>query len=285
MPDTNNTSPRMIRQNCPLCGISAQKSTPVSHSAVICNRCSLAYKTDLSHLASQNISDFYTFDSGVKQYDSLRMYYFEYFWKYITTLTKKSKGRLLDLGCGPGMTLQCSQSGGWEAEGIELSQAVCEHVQQSTGCQVHHGPLEKLNLPARHYDLILMTDVFRYFINPLKTLSLCSRILKDDGVIVIRELNYHHNYSKRRFADSKEFDLLCLTPKTAKQFLERIGIMNITFYPSPMSLTTLPVIKNMPGEIKKTAMSAFNRAVHMLYHLTLKRSLRITSEFLIIGVK
>ena len=285
MTDINSTSHDAVRQNCPLCGASAQDSSSLGPGAVICNHCSLAYKTNLSHLTKQSISDFYTFDTGVQKYDTLRIHYFEYFWNYITSLTYKSKGKLLDLGCGPGLTLKIAHSHGWEAEGIELSLPVCDHVQEDTGCKVHQGPIEKLDLPSHHYDIILMTDVFRYFVNPLESLAVCSRILKDNGVIVIRELNYHHSYSKRRFADTKELDILCVTPKTASLFLEKSNITNVLFYPSPMSLTTLPVIKNMPSEVKKTAMTIFNRAVHLIYHLSLKKALLLTSEFLIIGRK
>jgi 2-polyprenyl-3-methyl-5-hydroxy-6-metoxy-1,4-benzoquinol methylase len=60
----------------------------------------------------------FTFNPQVKEYDLARIPFFEYFFKYICRLTKRKRGQLLDLGCGPGILLKIARLNGWLAEGI-----------------------------------------------------------------------------------------------------------------------------------------------------------------------
>jgi ubiquinone/menaquinone biosynthesis C-methylase UbiE len=148
--------------------------------------------------------------------------------------------------------------------------------------------IENLNLPSKNYNVILMVDTFRHLIEPLKTLKECARLCKKNGVIVIRDLNINHGDSRKRFSASQEWDLQCLSPKTAKLFMEKAGIKNVHFFPSPMSLLTIPLIKKISKtnpKISNKLMTSFNELVRMVYNFSFRRWLSITPEMLIIGEK
>lgn len=128
--------------------------------------------------------------------------------------------------------MRITKTAGWQAEGIEISQPLCQYAQRNSGCEIFQEPIQDLDLSSKKYDLILMSDVFRHLTSPLTTLNACINLLKRNGVIVIRDLNIERALPKRRFLASHEYDLQCLSSKTGRQFLKkpfhRYSILPIT---------------------------------------------------------
>jgi len=96
-------------------------------------------------------------------------------------------------------------------------------------------------------------------------------------------LNINHSLSLKRFSRSIEYDLQCLSLKTAKIFFEEIGIKDVKFYPSPISLLTLPHVKKAKRKIRRRSMVLFNKIIDMLYLISLKKWVTLTPEILIVG--
>ena len=72
--------------------------------------------------------------------------------------------RPLELGCAAGAVLECLQSRGVEAEGIEISSSVIASAPESVRGRIHQGDLLSLDLPAVH-DMVFGLDVFEH-LNP-----------------------------------------------------------------------------------------------------------------------
>jgi 2-polyprenyl-3-methyl-5-hydroxy-6-metoxy-1,4-benzoquinol methylase len=280
---------REIRKLCPLCGKKIEGNEFVLGGTTIrCSKCSLAFNYLLPHISLDERWENYTFDQGVTEYDLARVPFFECLWKYICQLIKKNNGRLLDFGCGRGILLRTAKLNNWQAEGIETSEKISKIAENYSGCKVFADRIENLDLHPESYDVVLMIDVFRQLIDPLNDLKNCARLCKKGGKIVIRDLNINHPNSLKHVSASQEWDLQCFSPKTAKFFMEKVGIKKVYFFPSPLSLLTTSftkkIFKNNP-KINNKLMGIINRLIQMTYGFTFHHWLAITPEMLIIGEK
>lgn len=278
-----------FRKNCPLCGKIVGKNFPFfGETTIICPNCSLVFNYNLSDTGFKKEWEEFSFNLDVSEYDFAKTAFFEDLWNYVRRLVQKRKGRMLDIGCGKGIMLKMAKSSGWQAEGVELSQRLCQKAENYSGCRVFEGPVEQLSISQETYDIILMIDTFRHLENPLATLKQCATLCKKSGVIVIRDLNIEELTSRKRFSRSLNWDFQCLSKRTAKFFMERAGIKNVQFFPSPMSLLTIPIIKNIHKKnpkISNKLRQIFNKIVKILYFFSFRRWLTITPQMLIIGKK
>lgn len=94
--------------------------------------------------------------------------------------------RLLDIGCGYGFFLSEMKARGWEVEGIEISPPGREYARSSLGLNIHSNPLEGLGLPEDAFDVITLFYVIEHLINPRDILTEVRRILRPDGLLLLR---------------------------------------------------------------------------------------------------
>lgn len=172
---------------------------------------------------------------------------------------------------------------GWQAQGVEISPKLCNHAAEYSNCKVFCDSVESNTLPIDTFDIVIMVDTFRTLNNPLLALKNCARACKPDGAIVIRDLNISRKHSFNRFLRSDEYDLQCLSPQTAREFMRRVGITNVLILPSPMSLMTIPAMTHFHPVIKRLLMRGFNAMVQMFFNLSLRKWLNIVPEMLVIG--
>ncbi len=101
----------------------------------------------------------------------------------------------LELGCGHGGFVALMQQAGFEAAGLELSHWLINYAQENFSVPMYLGPIEKQNIPPESLDLILLMDVFEHFPDPVRTIEVCSQLLKPDGKIFIQTPKYDHQMS------------------------------------------------------------------------------------------
>ncbi len=104
----------------------------------------------------------------------------------IESWTKTGRGRLLDIGCGYGFFLQEMNSRGWQVEGIEISRQGRRYVQNRWNIHVHSEPLEDLALHERSFDVVTLFYVIEHVLDPLRLLTEVKRVLKSDGLVLLR---------------------------------------------------------------------------------------------------
>lgn len=98
-------------------------------------------------------------------------------------------GRVLDIGCGSGGYLAFLATLGWTCHGIEPGPKSRAYAQEVLGLTVHQGPLESCRFPEAFFDVVTMWHVIEHLPDPLGTLREVRRILKPDGLLMLRTPN------------------------------------------------------------------------------------------------
>jgi len=97
----------------------------------------------------------------------------------------RNSARLLEVGSGYGDFLERASSGGWEAQGVEISDYACR-IARSRGCKVYKADFLTVPLVSGSYDLIAMWDVIEHFTDPAEILRRCMQLLRPGGALVLR---------------------------------------------------------------------------------------------------
>lgn len=93
-------------------------------------------------------------------------------------------GRLLDVGCGPGLLLDEARRRGYEPLGLELSATAAEHARRVLGLEVLEVPLEAFSDPDG-FDVVVLADVLEHLDDPCTALDRCARLLRPGGVLCV----------------------------------------------------------------------------------------------------
>jgi len=104
----------------------------------------------------------------------------------IQSRSKTDKGRLLDIGCGYGFFLQEMKCRGWNVEGIEISEIGRQYARDKWDIHVYPQPLENLSLSENFFDVVTLFYVIEHVNDPLALIKEVKRILKPDGLILLR---------------------------------------------------------------------------------------------------
>ncbi len=105
-------------------------------------------------------------------------------------LSGYAKGRrLLDVGCGDGQLLQTAAEAGWEAVGIDLSQAAVE-LCRSRGLDASKTDFFDRSLDARRFDVIVMSELLEHVPAPQRFLSRAESLLEPAGVLYLTTPNF-----------------------------------------------------------------------------------------------
>lgn len=103
---------------------------------------------------------------------------------------RKTGGTLLDIGCATGLFLQGMRGqGNWQVYGVEINPDVAAAARALHGLEVFAGTLEEARYPDKMFDVVTMWDVLEHLHDPAATLREIHRILKDDGMILVRVPN------------------------------------------------------------------------------------------------
>lgn len=108
----------------------------------------------------------------------------------------KSEGEFLDIGTNSGFFLRLARGQGWKLTGIEPSPPLAELASECWGLNIINKFLENADLQTGYYDVVTMTDVFEHIVNPKEVLLEVKRIMKNDGIALIKVPNAKFNEFK-----------------------------------------------------------------------------------------
>jgi len=94
--------------------------------------------------------------------------------------------RLLDIGCGYGFFLKKMVQYGWQVEGIEVSRPGRDYARRELGLCIHAKSLEAMAFPSEQFDVVTLFYVIEHVHNPALVLKEVYRILKPNGMLLLR---------------------------------------------------------------------------------------------------
>ena len=135
----------------------------------------------------------------------------------------QSGERMLDIGCGSGLSLLEAKQLGVEAWGIEADPNV-KRFADELGLRIHQGSLYDNPFEGYTFDLVVLNQVIEHIPDPVKTLELIKSRLTNDGRVILvfpnvnslwcklsgtRWINWHipyhlHHFSKKTFTQMAE---------------------------------------------------------------------------------
>ncbi|MCA9771373.1 MAG: class I SAM-dependent methyltransferase [Myxococcales bacterium] len=179
---------------CYLCG--ADAATPMygraPYQVVRCNRCGFVYTTPRLNLAGRNAM----YDEAYWRSDSPKdMGYAAYFTErdlYVETFRRRLKGfvnrfvqgpgRVLDIGCAAGFSLEAFREADWDVWGVEVSKSASDFARDEMRLpHIFTGDLGDAGLEPASFDVITMWEVIEHVEDPIATMAKARALLKPDG--------------------------------------------------------------------------------------------------------
>lgn len=134
--------------------------------------------------------------------------------------------RVLDYGCGAGVSLMEAQALGAEAYGIEADPNV-QQVIDALGLRIHIGTLDDAPFADLQFDLIILNQVLEHIPQPEELLARFTGMLRPGGRLVLAVPNagsIFARFFKRTWINWHiPYHLHHFNPGSARLFLERCG--------------------------------------------------------------
>jgi 2-polyprenyl-3-methyl-5-hydroxy-6-metoxy-1,4-benzoquinol methylase len=98
--------------------------------------------------------------------------------------------QFLDIGCATGMLLEyLTETGGWEARGVEVCEAAVRYGREKRGLRIFHGTLAEASFPAASFDVVHASHVIEHVTDPSAFFHEIYRIVKPGGRFVVTTPN------------------------------------------------------------------------------------------------
>jgi len=126
-------------------------------------------------------------------YEKLDLAKKKIFIQYLKEICKKiPSGNLLDVGCGDGFFLELAEKVGFDVTGIEISEQAIYYVKNKRPAiykKIYKGAFKDVKFPDNYFDVITLWDVFYLFNTPEDYIKEIYRVLKNDGLLLMRIKN------------------------------------------------------------------------------------------------
>jgi 2-polyprenyl-3-methyl-5-hydroxy-6-metoxy-1,4-benzoquinol methylase len=100
------------------------------------------------------------------------------------------KGRLLEIGCAMGTTLNAFREKGWQVQGVEPEKHSAEIARSEYGLNVISVPFQEAGLPKDSFDAILLLHVIEHVCDPFKALCDIRTLVRPGGYLVLETPRY-----------------------------------------------------------------------------------------------
>jgi len=194
----NSNPQKAERQPCNLCGSQSAEFLYPKLGMIRCADCGLVRadtiptRDEVERLYSEKY--FRSSDSGALGYDDYaadRKNICRTFDKRMDEIEGRlgRKGRLLDVGCALGFSLEVAKRRGWEPRGVEISSFACEHARRELDLEVFCGPLGETEFAPGGFDVVTMWDYLEHSPDPAGELKQVHGLLKKDGLLALTTPN------------------------------------------------------------------------------------------------
>jgi SAM-dependent methyltransferase len=138
---------------------------------------------------------------------------------------RKSSGRLLDVGSGPGLLeLELPE---FDVVGLEPCAYIAEVGTAHLHTHIEQRRLEDADFPEASFDVVVMKYVLDHMEEPFAALTRARQLLRPDGLLVIADLINIESFCARFFREGfrliHPMHFTYFAPKTITAHLERAG--------------------------------------------------------------
>ncbi len=102
----------------------------------------------------------------------------------------QSVGRLLDVGCGRGVFLHAAALEGYQAHGLDISDANVESIRSQFGIEVTVAPFEAAEFEPGSFDVVTLWHCLEHVRSPHACLRRCREWLTAGGTLALTVPNY-----------------------------------------------------------------------------------------------
>ncbi|HOL34558.1 MAG TPA: class I SAM-dependent methyltransferase [bacterium] len=173
-----------IQNSCLICGGGTRVVwKEKKYIARRCKRCDVIFCPPASNLTNL-YDEKYFFQWYIKSYFKRK----RYLQKLFSNIEKKitlPRGNLLDIGCGTGIFLELAKKRNFNITGLDISPFAVEHCKKR-GFDVIYGDIRQAKFIDNYFDIVTMLDVIAHVDYPLEYLKSVNKILKDNGLIIIK---------------------------------------------------------------------------------------------------
>jgi len=146
-------------------------------------------------------------------------------------LRRKSRGRLLDVGCSAGLFLLYMKSRGWSVSGVEPRESSARTARERFGLDVFHGYFEEAEYPSGSFDAVTMNHVLEHVYDPGAAVRRVSGLLAPGGAAMFDVPNFagieSRLFGERWVAVDAPRHLYHFTPRTLRELLKRNGLARV----------------------------------------------------------
>lgn len=150
-------------------------------------------------------------------------------------LPAKKNGRLLDVGCGSGSTIQILEQKGWKGVGVDFDKKAIENAKKKN-IEVYYGDLFSQSFADNSFDAIVMNHVIEHVPSPVLLLEECRRILKKGGTLVAITPNAgsrgHEHYKEDWRGLETPTHLQVFTVESLKNVATDAGFTSVKYFSS-----------------------------------------------------
>jgi SAM-dependent methyltransferase len=248
-----HTSQRVIARSCPLCASTSWTALPGAEASgfewVRCT-CTAVYKRSepvatAAADASASLGDV----ELPSHYDAA--YFARYARRRRRRIDKSRRqildaleiappGRLLDVGCSLGYTLEAARSLGLEAAGVDLSAHAVDQCRQ-LGFDARRGTLDSLPFEDASFSTALLKHVFEHSPTPRVTLAELRRVLIPGAALFLAVPNVNYFKAARSPATSRFYrgeaaraHFVYYSPETLSRLVEEEGFRVASVHPRLM---------------------------------------------------
>lgn len=163
------------------------------------------------------------------------------YWLKIILRYKIPPVKTLELGCAHGGLVYLMKLAGYDSCGVEMSPWLCNYAKTIFNIPMECGRIEDLSVENNSFDMIILMDVLEHMTDPLNSLKVIARGLKDDGIIVIQTPCFRDpkksykllKEEKNIFLEQlKEKEHLCIfNTDSMEMILKKAGFKYVSFEP------------------------------------------------------
>jgi len=228
---------------CNICGSNNnhQIYNIMNYSIVECSNCGFVF---LKNAPAQTLTGIYQegyFKGSCRNEDTFNVSGWDYFDSehYLAVRCKSrdaldsiesfiSPGRILDIGCGPGIFLAEALSRGWAPYGFDLSDFAIRYANKELGLHnVKKMDAEDIDYKDNSFEAITLFHVIEHVLNPRELMETSYRIIKQGGILIIETPDICTRRAKKAGADWKYLKipehLNYFSLKTLSRLLNEVG--------------------------------------------------------------